>query len=504
MFDTDDEDAGGGGAFPEPWDPDYDEAIGMADAYAPGADEVLAWAVRRNAGPGLASDLVQIDASRLTADEIVTFAQQAQRLASFAAGLQAMAWAAASAQLATHWDAVEAGGAKRSGAMFVPPELAARNELAPALRLAPQTTDLALEHAGELCGPWRPLLDAMLAGDLTEAHAKAIGRSLRLLPAFGDLALADQYASQCADVLDVVIPYAITHTPGDSRRRTEELVLAADPVGARERRRRSVEKDHGVFLEPTDPGSCQITAVMPLAHGAAVMSAIDTLARDERFETSAGCITMGQRRVAAFVALTLGGPGTVGQVTGPVSETKINAQISVVVPLASLLTADEDSAQGGQINGTSVGADVLRDFLAECGASSTVRRLLVDADGTIVDIGRSHYSPTALQRILTRLRDGHCRFPGCRAPAQRCEVDHATSWGAGGLTDLANLGLLCKRHHQAKTHGGWRITRSFRDGRCRWMSPLGRVYDHEPPGLLPPAPAGVGSLAPPGDDTPPF
>jgi len=32
-----------------------------------------------------------------------------------------------------------------------------------------------------------------------------------------------------------------------------------------------------------------------------------------------------------------------------------------------------------------------------------------------------------------------------------------------------------------KTHGGWHIVESRADGSCRWRSPLGRFYDHEPP-----------------------
>jgi hypothetical protein len=510
--------------FPDPGDPAFEAAVGPGYFYEPTSVELLELAER---GPAdrLMRYLSGIDISALSADEALTFVQQTQRLVSFAAGLHAHVLASANQRLVDHFAAdnarslaearrvnaerAEAGLPPcRSTASFAPPELAARNELAPALRLAPQTMDVALGHAAALSGPWRPMLAALLAGELTDAHTKAIGRALEGLPSFGFAEQEEQYAAECAEILDVVLPYARTHTPGECRVRTENRVLATDPVGARHRRRTAAEDEHGVFLTDTEPGTCQITAVMPKAHGEVLMAAVNTLARDERFETAAGCITLGQRRVAALVELTLGSPGTVGEVTGPVAETKINAHISVVVPLESLLTQDEGSAQGGQINGTIVGPDVLRELVADAGDLSTVRRLLAAADGTIVDIGRRHYSPTSLQRILIRLRDSRCRFPGCRARAERCEIDHCLSWNDGGHTDLCNLGLLCKRHHQAKTHGGWRITRSFRDGRCRWRSPLGRIYEHEPPPLLPPGPrrSGGGTRPPsvPDDDPPPF
>lgn len=514
--------------FPDPWDPDFEAAVGPGYWYAP-TDAELLDAAEQSPADRLLSSLLAIDPAALSADEALTLIQQSQRLVSFATGLHMHFLASANRRLVEHFAADEARRVEearrvnaerlaaglpptRSTASFTPPELMARNELAPALRLAPQTADVTLAHASSLYGPWQPMLAAMLAGTLTESHTKAIGRALEGLPSFGSVEAEAQYADDCAAILADIIPYALTHTPGECRTRTENLVLAVDPAGARRRRRKAAEEDHGVFLTDTEPGTCEITAVMPKAHGEAVMVAINTLARDDRFQTADGCITLGQRRVAALVELTLGSPGTVSEVTGPVAETRINAQISIVVPLASLLTEDEASAQGGQINGSPVGADVIRELLADCGARSTVRRLLVDADGTIVDIGRSHYSPTGLQRILLRLRDRHCRFPGCRRPAERCEVDHARPYDAGGLTDLDNLGPLCKRHHQAKTHGGWRITRSFRDGRCQWRSPLGRVYEHEPPSLLPPAPAPVRTSrlglapgsGPPDDDPPPF
>ena len=51
----------------------------------------------------------------------------------------------------------------------------------------------------------------------------------------------------------------------------------------------------------------------------------------------------------------------------------------------------------------------------------------------------------------------------------------------GGSTSPDNLGALCVRHHQLKTHAGWQITHSRPDGSCEWTSPHGRVYEHAPP-----------------------
>ena len=85
----------------------------------------------------------------------------------------------------------------------------------------------------------------------------------------------------------------------------------------------------------------------------------------------------------------------------------------------------------------------------------------------------------------------------CQAPAYRCECDHAHPYNDGGQTKTSNLGLVCRKHHQHKTHAGWTITDSADDGSCTWQSPLGRTYKHEPEPVVPASRADA-------NDPPPF
>ena len=440
------------------------------------------------AGPGLVSGLALIDPAGLCADDAVTFAQQVDRAAAWLAGFQARAQAVvADVVLAYERRQVEQR-------RFVTAEMAASAELAAALRLSPRGMGAVLGFAVDLAGPWQPLRDAMLAGDLTAGHARAVGRALQLLPAYGDPEQAEGYARDCAKVLAKVVPFARTHTPGETARRARDLVTAMDPVGTRKRRREAAERDHGVFVTPTEPGTSELTAVLPTGHAQAIYDAVRALASDKRFETADGCITAGQRRVAALVTLILGDPGQVTTVDSPVSEAKLSARVDVVVSLDTILGTSE---QGGRLNGEPVPADVIRDLLTDADPASTIRRLVTDVAGCIVDAGRSRYAISDLQKRLIHLRDGRCRFVGCTRPAIDCQIDHATPYGAGGATDLQNLGPLCVFHHQLKTHHGWQITASARDGSCTWKSPLGRIYEHQPPDLLPPAPAPIDTGPPP-------
>ncbi|MDN4161726.1 HNH endonuclease [Nocardioides abyssi] len=82
----------------------------------------------------------------------------------------------------------------------------------------------------------------------------------------------------------------------------------------------------------------------------------------------------------------------------------------------------------------------------------------------------------------TRLRDHHCVFPWCTRPAfQHSQVDddHVIPHSRGGPTTTDNIGPLCRRHHRAKTHGGWHQT-SPDPSTYQWTSPCGTTYtvDH--------------------------
>jgi hypothetical protein len=147
---------------------------------------------------------------------------------------------------------------------------------------------------------------------------------------------------------------------------------------------------------------------------------------------------------------------------------------------------------------------VVRGLLADPEVTVTMRRLVTEpVTGHLLDLGRTRYEvPDRLRDFLT-VRDQTCRFPGCRRKAARCQVDHAEAWDDGGGTSAANLGPLCVRHHQLKTHAGWTITASHADGSCTWASPHGRTYEHAP------RPVGIPPARPPDpdpgpDDEPPF
>jgi hypothetical protein len=60
-------------------------------------------------------------------------------------------------------------------------------------------------------------------------------------------------------------------------------------------------------------------------------------------------------------------------------------------------------------------------------------------------------------------------------------------WIAGGATNLANLVMLCSRHHHLLHKPGWEA-KLLPDGTFEVTDPNGRVFTTRPPTRTPPLP----------------
>ena len=76
------------------------------------------------------------------------------------------------------------------------------------------------------------------------------------------------------------------------------------------------------------------------------------------------------------------------------------------------------------------------------------RRLTIKLQGRDLvhsRVGRCASYPQ--QPALSKRSDGHCQYPGCTA-TRELEAHHLTPVEHGGATDVANMILLCSRHHK--------------------------------------------------------
>ena len=97
------------------------------------------------------------------------------------------------------------------------------------------------------------------------------------------------------------------------------------------------------------------------------------------------------------------------------------------------------------------------------------------------------YRPSSALADFLRCRDLTCRFPGCDAPANICDLDHTIPYEVGGPTHASNLKTLCRKHHLLKTFwsgpGGWR-DEQLPDATVIWTSPSGHTYRTQPGSAL--------------------
>ncbi|MCW2557248.1 MAG: hypothetical protein JWP55_1212 [Mycobacterium sp.] len=93
------------------------------------------------------------------------------------------------------------------------------------------------------------------------------------------------------------------------------------------------------------------------------------------------------------------------------------------------------------------------------------------------------YRPSTTLARFVRNRDLSCCFPCCARPAERCDLDHTTPHGPGGLTHPGNMKCLCRKHHLLKTFWtgptGW-TDHQLSDGTIVWISPTGHRYTRPP------------------------
>ncbi|OQQ26861.1 HNH endonuclease [Prescottella equi] len=118
---------------------------------------------------------------------------------------------------------------------------------------------------------------------------------------------------------------------------------------------------------------------------------------------------------------------------------------------------------------------------------ATARRLACDChltpivmdDGVPLNLGRTSRTVSKKQRRALIARDHGCAFPGCGTPPAHCEGHHVKHWADGGPTDLDNLVLLCRYHHQLLHHSHWDVR--IGDDRHPWFTPPSTVDPYKKP-----------------------
>lgn len=354
--------------------------------------------------------------------------------------------------------------ADETGGIFGAVDDEEREDVATALRLSPTAAQNRIDVARVLVGHLPNTISALATGEISAAHATVIAKETAAAIRNG---LSEDAVFR---VEQTALAHAEFHTPGQVATKVKTTIAKLAPEEFEEIVDRARDSRR-VSCYPEADGMATVVAILPAEDAQTVMKSIEAfiLKRNQEDEVDAewSMLSADMKRADALTAIASEALGAMAEDVRP---HRRPITISVAVDLPTLLGLAENP---GQLAGYgAIPASVARKLAAD----GTWQRFVSDpTTGNLLDFGREKYIPP--QELVDYLlaRDRTCRFPGCRRSGQLADIDHAHSWESGGETNPANLGLLCRRHHRMKTHGGWKL-KSNADGSCTWESPVGKQF----------------------------
>ena len=393
---------------------------------------------------------------------------------------------------------------------------AEREDIATALRLSPNTAQLRIDVARTLVNHLPNTCSALAMGEISASHATVIAKETAAAIRDG----LSEFAIY--QIEEKALSFAEFHTPGQVANKVRTTIAQLAPAEFEEVVDRARETRRVSCYNDAD-GMATVVAILPAQDAQIVMKSIEAyiLKMNAKDERESGEIRSSVEVNGAASASEFNGAASASEFNGAASASEFNGAASgartnprTETNSWSLLSADNKRADAltailsaalsdsletvkphrrpvtvnvtidlptllglaqnpGQLSGYgAIPASVARELASD----ATWKRFITDPQtGNLLDYGREKYEPPQALVDFLLARDRTCRFPGCRQPATRSDIDHAHSWDSGGETNIENLGLLCRRHHRLKTHGRWGLI-SNADGSCEWTSPVGKKY----------------------------
>ncbi|CAN7360251.1 DUF222 domain-containing protein [Microbacterium sp. LjRoot45] len=374
-------------------------------------------------------------------------------------------------------------------------------QIGAAARVSDRTVQKHMSDAVVLVEKLPATFAAWASGDVSRGHVRVLVET--------GAAIEDDAARAVFE--DAALGVARRETPGRLKPAARLLAARLHPIPLQERHTAAATKRE-VWVRDLDDGMAELIAILPAAIAHGIRDRIDQYARrvvDARGAgpggENTGDSSQGGAPDATSSTALLPHPDTNSHNTHPTDTRRISevradvfadllltghatpettndaipageaiiARVQVTVPVLTAVGADDapaelvgkgpiDTATALRLAGTATGWD---------------RVLTHPITGNVLAIDR--YRPSDHLKRTLRVRDEHCRFPGCRTPTYRSDIDHTTAREHDGPTELTNLAHLCRRHHTLKHHSAWRV-RQTPDGILHWTSPTGRTYPDHP------------------------
>lgn len=366
----------------------------------------------------------------------------------------------------------------------------AADEIAAKLRISRRAADLKLAIALDLADRLPATRRALLEGRIDLSKARAIAEHTANLTE----------AERRRTVEERVLRRAGSQTTSELRRSLLRAVASVDSEAVIKRHAKA-KAERSLALYPLPDGMAEITAVLPADDATLVFNAVETFAR---CSDATDPRDIEARRADALVDLCRSALAPAEHAEGRSSGRRRRLRghrrggphIQITVAATTLLGFDD---LPGELAGYGpIPAEMARQIAGD--PDSTWRRILTDpVSGVLLDYGTTVYRPPPALARHVIARDQVCCFPGCRQPAEYCDLDHRNPY-PDGTTSESNLGSLCRHHHRAKTEGGWSWRRA-RDGTITWSAPTGHEYEEPTPAVIEACPASVDHRT---TDVPPF
>ena len=385
----------------------------------------------------------------------------------------------------------------KSDGPFTGVDEAEREDISSALRLSAGTAQMRIDVARTLVNHLPNTCSALATGELSAAHATVIARETAA-------AIRDGLSEFAIfSIEEKAIAHAEFHTPSQVAQQVRSAIAKFAPATFEEVVEKARDSRRVSCYNDVD-GMSTVVAILPAEDAQTVMKAIEAFivkgssvfkisddssigdlsntgahnidscnkvgkTSDTRRADSRNSDTRSADMKRADALTSLAGFALAAS-SQEVALHRRPITVNVTIDLPTLLGLSENP---GQLAGYgAIPASVARALASD----GKWKRFITDPQtGALLDYGRETYQPPQALIDFLIARDRTCRFPGCRRSAALSDLDHAQSWEEGGTTSLDNLGALCRRHHQLKTHGGWGIE-SRADGSCTWTSPLGKIY----------------------------
>jgi hypothetical protein len=233
---------------------------------------------------------------------------------------------------------------------------------------------------------------------------------------------------------------------------------AIDPEGFAAEQRRATEA-RSLKLSSCEDGTLLIEGWLDTTGGAALRTALEPLAlshgdHDDRCRE--------RRNADALV-----------EIITHVEDTGVLPQRPHLQVTASVDTLR--GVAGSPAGDIEYGLPVSAETVQRLACDGAITRVVFGPESVVIDVGRARRVVAGPTRRALNARDGHCKWPRCDRPASWSDAHHVIHWTKGGETDLANMVLLCHRHHWMAHEGGWQLVRTA-EGEVLTVPP-------RPPGL---------------------